>query len=184
MVVNGSGMSNLPSLNGADCQRFIEKIKKLGVLVRRHVPLNPSDKGSVEVWFRIFGRMYLKEKKGYLGDGIKSKDECGKPNSDLIQEYKMKKNIRSRPELEAFLHQQIKEYNSTYLFKNSTPNLLFANNKLVNGIKVLDVDLYRYVIFKEKFIFLKKAGFKIQYDNKTYQYLLYAEHVKILLKYF
>jgi len=175
---------NLPSLNGVDCQRFIEKIKKLGVLVRRHVPLNPSDKGSVEVWFRIFGRMYLKEKKGYLGDGIKSKDTDGKPNSDLIEDYKKKKNIRSRSELETFLHQQIIEYNSTYVFKNSTPNLLFANNKMINGIKVLDADLYRYIIFKEKFISLKKAGINIQYEKKTYQYLLYAEHIKILLKYF
>ncbi|MDB4999294.1 MAG: Integrase catalytic region [Mucilaginibacter sp.] len=180
---------NLPSLKSKECLLFMQKLQRAGVIVRQHAPHNPSDKGSIESWFGIFGQLYLKKIPGYLGDGLKSKRKSGKANSDLIQEYKKKKNIRSRADLELLLQSLIVEYNSTYEFKNSTPNLLFANTLIIKGIK-LDSDLVRYFLLKERSQTLTKAGFHIQVDGLRYDYLIYDDNLflayrdrKVIIRY-
>ena len=136
----------------------------------------------IETWFGVFAQLYLKDVPGFLGDGIKSRRKDGKPNSDLLDEYRKLKNLITRAQLSELLEIKIKEYNSTYEYNNSMPNLLFANSIIKNGVK-LDTNFLRIVLFKEKFILLTKAGIKIQVDNQYYEYLIYEDNIPFLLKF-
>jgi len=173
---------NLPALNSKESLSFMNRLKKFGVLIRRHTPHHPQDKSSIESWFGTFGQLYLKEVPGYLGDGIKSKRKDGKPNEDLIEQYKKKKNLRTRRELEELLRTKIIEYNSNYEFKNSTPNLLFANSTAKNGI-LLKEEFLRTLFYKEKVCLLSKTGITIQAGNKMYQYLIYDNKINFFIEF-
>jgi len=174
---------NLPALNSKESLKFMGKLKELGVLIRKHTPLNPSDKSMIENWFGVFAQLYLKDVPGFLGDGIKSRRKDGKPNPDLFDEYRKLKNLITRAQLNELLQIKIKEYNSTYEYKNSKPNLLFENSILQNGIK-LNTNLLRIVLFKEKPVLLTKAGIIIQLNKQDYYYLIYEDNLPFLLQFF
>ncbi|MBE9583648.1 Mu transposase C-terminal domain-containing protein [Mucilaginibacter sp. JRF] len=162
---------------------YLSKLKKCGVLIRQHTVLNPSDKSFIESWFGTFSQLFLKNVPGFLGDGIKSKRKDGKPNSDIIEKYRKKRELRTKRELDELLRAKIIEYNSTREYKNSTPNSLFANSVIKNGKKV-DESLSRIILFKEKTCELTKAGIRLQVNNKLHEYLIYTDNIPFFHKYF
>jgi len=97
---------NLPAFNSKESKNYQEKLKALGVLIRKHKSLNPSDKSAIKNWFGIFNQHYLKDVPGFLGDGIKSRNKDGKPNSDLTRDYRKIKNLRTRSELKELLRER------------------------------------------------------------------------------
>lgn len=123
---------NLSSLKSREAVNYFLKLQKLGVVIRKHTPKNPSDKSAIERWFEIFNQIYLKDVSGFLGDGNKSKNKDGKPNENLRLEYLKKSNMRSLFELNELLRAMIIKYNSTYSYNNSIPNLLFSNSLMIN----------------------------------------------------
>lgn len=153
------------------------------MLIRQHTVLNPSDKSFIESWFGTFSQLFLKNVPGFLGDGIKSKRKDGKPNSDIIEKYRKKRELRTKRELDELLRAKIIEYNSTREYKNSTPNSLFANSVIKNGKKV-DESLSRIILFKEKTCELTKAGIRLQVNNKLHEYLIYTDNIPFFHKYF
>jgi len=163
---------NFSSSNNVKYKEYVQTLMSLGTSVSKHKPGNPQAKGSVENWFHIFGDMYLKSVKGYLGDGIKCRKKGGKPNSDMIAEARKRKNIRTEAELAAVFSEAIIKYNSTYVFKKSTPNTLFAECFAQNVIP-LDDDLLPVVMQERGTRTIQFNCIDIFKEGIKYQYMIY-----------
>jgi hypothetical protein len=172
---------NFSSGGNVNFTDYVETLTSLGTSISKHKPRNPEAKGSVENWFHIFGDMYLKSVKGYLGDGIKCRKKGGKPNGDMIAEARKRKNIRSEAELAAVFSEAIIIYNSTYAFKNSTPNTLFAECFAQNVIPVTD-DLIPVVMQERGTRTILYNCIDVIKEGIKYQYMIYDK--SFFLKYF
>lgn len=169
--------------------RFVNDLQNLGTHFKKHKPNNPQVKGSIENWFFLFGEMYLKEFPGYLGDGIKSRRKNGKPNSDLLAYARKRKSIRTKEELIQVFTEAIVKYNSTYEFKNSTPNLLFEGCLLKNVIH-LDESTYPIVMLEstprtilQNSITVTKETIKYQYIIRDSDFLIKYRNKEIIVRY-
>ncbi|MBB6107667.1 hypothetical protein HDF23_000397 [Mucilaginibacter lappiensis] len=171
---NFSGLSNDQFLD------FENRLSFLGCTVRKHLPGQPMDKGHIENWFHIIGKKYLKRIPGYLGDGLLSGDKDGKPTQEMIQEARKRKNIRTRAEVYTMFENEIINFNSTYVYKNSTPNNLFNDSKAVHVIS-LDSDGFRYMLFNSTKRFINNQLIKIEINRKRYEYLIWDD--QFLLNY-
>ncbi|NHA04888.1 transposase [Mucilaginibacter sp. HC2] len=152
--------------------RFVGDLQSLGIRFKKHRPYNPQAKGSIESWFFLFNEMYLKEFPGYLGDGIRSRRKNGKPNSDLLASARKKKNIRTKEELIQVFTEAVINYNSTYEFKNSTPNLLFGNSLPKHVVHLNDVTL-PIVMMESTPRTILKNSVAINKNGVTYEYIIY-----------
>ncbi|WP_293304257.1 integrase catalytic domain-containing protein [Pedobacter sp. UBA5917] len=175
-------MDNLPSLNSERAVHFFRKLELAGVEVRRHTKMVPQDKGQIENFFKIFPELYLKKIPGYLGDGILSRDRDGKPNRDLLIQARKKANLRSLMQLEKLLVDQISLYNTTYRYKDSTPDELFRNTDPKHTITVAG-NLIPMITYKEKSWNVKKTGFQFSHQGTIYQYPVFLEQKDFFLKY-
>ncbi len=123
-------------------KKLEEYISILGTNFRRHKPDSPRDKGHVERFFSTFQTVICKGKMGYIGEGIKSTREEARPSKELLSEAFLRKNIRTRKELEIFAEHLILEYNLKKTNgKREAPNIQFTISKLDKSIsKVSDND--------------------------------------------
>jgi hypothetical protein len=123
---------------------------------------------------------------GYMGEGIKSKRESGRPSRAMLEYALKKKNIRTKKELENLFVNLIEQYNnkSTNPSKNA-PSIRFTIAKSDKYIYKLSENEFALMFWSrvqeyhvnKSMILLSEGSFR----NKQFQYLIYDEELKMRL---
>jgi hypothetical protein len=173
-------IDNHRCLHSGIAKIFFEKLRTMGATVRHTKVESKQDKSYIENFFNIFNMLFSKKIKGYQGESIMSGRAGARPNDDERKYYVNSKNLRTKLELERLIKSQIDVYNSTYEFKNSVPQLLFANTLMQHAIS-LDNNLKRVLLFDEKIYHLLKLGVSFDHNGMTHQYVMKDDDVELFL---
>ncbi|MGY4540007.1 hypothetical protein ACVW0P_004449, partial [Mucilaginibacter sp. UYNi724] len=164
-------IDNHRCLHSGIAKVYFEKMRTMGALVRHSKVGNKQDKSYIENFFNVFNLLFSKKVSGYQGETIRSQRVGARPNEDERSYYTHPKNLRSKLELERLIKQEIESYNCTYEFKNSVPQLLFANSIMQHTI-TLDGNLKRVLLFEERLHHLLRLGVSFKYNNETHEYVM------------
>ncbi|WP_294670044.1 DDE-type integrase/transposase/recombinase [uncultured Fluviicola sp.] len=116
-------------------KRLEEYISIYGTNFRRCSPDSPREKAHVERFFSTFQTVICKGKDGYIGEGIKSKREEGRPAKEMIRQALNSNNLRPKKELELLVDELIKEYNAKKTnTKRESPDICFLLAKMDRSI--------------------------------------------------
>ncbi len=158
----------------------------LGTNIRVHLPQHPNDKGHIENFFSTFQTTICKGKFGYLGEGIKSKRESGRPSRKVLLEAIKRENLRSKSELEQLLAEAIAEFNSSSINPSKkAPSIAYAiadtcqfSYKLSeNEIALMFWNRVQEYHVRQSMILLSEGSFR----NKQFQYLIEDEELRLRL---
>lgn len=167
-------------------KKLEEHIAALGTNIRSHLPNSPNDKGHIESYFSVFQTIVCKGKFGYVGEGIKSKRESGRPSREVILQALKKDNLRSRKELVELLVELIDEYNSMSANPSKkSPSIRFEiaerceySYKLSeNEIALMFWNRVQEYHVRQSMVLLSEGSFK----NKQFQYLIDDDELRLRL---
>lgn len=170
-----------------------EKFKQLeesmsflaGTYVRRHLPKHAQDKAHVERFFSTFQTTVCKGKYGYMGEGIRSKREEGRPPREKTEEFMKRKNLRSEAEIRLLLDQLIEEYNDLKINEHRhAPDLAFQIAQLHPDAKWITENQYALLFWnsikeyqvRNSCVLLSEGNRKAQF-----QYLIYDHDLRLSL---
>lgn len=167
-------------------KRLEEHMAALGTSIRVHLPAAPNDKGHIERFVSTFQTVVCKGKPGYMGEGIKSKRESGRPSRDMLQEALKHKNLRTKKELELLLTSLIEEYNnkSTNSARRA-PAIRFAAAEIDDAVYKLSENelalmlwerVQEYHVWKSMVLLTEGSA-----RNKQFQYLIHDDDLRLRL---
>ena len=156
-----------------------------GTQFRKHFPQNPNDKGHVERFFSTFQSRICKNYEGYIGEGITSQREEGRPDPFKIKKSRQLKNLMSYKELYLSINKMVEEYNDLKINGRPSPNSTYGVAKLddyASQISNIDfVFLFWNKIFdykiKNSMIIITEGSFR----KNTYQYIITEDYWKMQL---
>lgn len=161
------------------------RMKIYGTYFRRHLPDSPRDKGHVERFFSTFQTTICKNESGYIGEGVKSRREEGRPSKARLNEELHPKNLRSKEQLVKLLGDLIEKYNNLQMNgKNLDPTTKFKIAETNYAYTVSENDfalmfwskLYEHRIQKSMVV-LTEGSFR----NNTYSYTIDEEELRYRL---
>lgn len=159
-------------------KRLEEYISIYGSNFRRHKPDSPREKAYVERFFSTFQTVICKGKDGYIGEGIKSKREEGRPSREVIKDALNPKNLRTRKELELLVDDLIKEYNAKKTnAKREAPDIRFAVAKMDKSISKISENQFALMFWdrvqeyriRNSMILLSEGSSR----NNQFQYIIH-----------
>ncbi len=156
-----------------------EHFKFLGTYVRRHKVGLARDKAHVERFFSTFQTTILNKVKGYIGEGVKSRREEGRPAKEVIEESLKPSQLRTLTELEKLIPTLIDKYNNQKIYDDQhSPWLRY---------EIAGKDLYTTHVTDNEFslMFWDKATIRVnqsmilmsegKHRNRRFQYII-EEH--------
>ncbi len=166
--------------------KYIEEyFSFLGSNIRKHSIGLARDKAHVERFFSTFQTTVLNKVDGYIGEGIKSRREEGRPSRELILKSLKKDQLRSRIELETLIPNLINKYNSQKLNEDKpSPQLMYelakkdedAINISENEFSLIFWDKTRIKV-KNSMILMSEGGNRKQ----RFQYIIHDEKLSYSL---
>lgn len=140
---------------------------------------NPKAKGTVEKTFGTLNSSVFKLFEGYLGEGIQSRREHAHPSKEMMKEYWKKKNVRTIDEIRTLLSKSIIIFNNQNINGKESPNEKFkrsiSSKKAKNYIDIREEHI-ALMFFNDTQKKIKKSTIKIQFQNKSYKYVIPMEH--------
>ena len=135
------------------------------------VDSNPRRKAILERAFKKLGEEYLIHYYGYIGQGIKTREETGRTQQELIDIYTTPDNFLTIDQLKATMLCAIDDYNSGIIKKlKDCPNNLYVASEQPNAIKVDEfthLQLFirggEYKITKGQLI-IKRGAYQYEYQ--------------------
>jgi len=120
------------SASGFTSKKFVQfasRLEMFGGSTRPSPPGRPRDKSHIE---RVNSTIYssvFKGFKGYLGEGIKSKREWGRPTDNELKVIR-KEHLRTPDQAILLLLKSIKQYNNKSFSGRPTPNEMYNSNHI------------------------------------------------------
>jgi transposase InsO family protein len=165
--------------------KFLEEyLNFLGCYVRKHKVGLARDKAHVERFFSTLQTTVLNEIEGYIGEGVKSRREEGRPAKKVIQKYLNKGTLRTRTALEKLIPTLIEKYNNQVLSEKHAPNVRF---------KIAEKDPFSTDVSKHEFalMFWKHTTVQVKnsmilltegkHRNKRFQYIIHDKELRYRL---
>ena len=156
-----------------------------GTYVRRHLPKHAQDKAHVERFFSTFQTTVCKGKFGYVGEGIRSKREEGRPSREKLDEFMKSKNLRSEVEIRQLLDELIIEYNALKIHEDRhAPDIAFKIAKFHSDIRYVSENQYA-LLFSDsiKEYQVRNSCILLSEGNRSaqFQYIIYDPDLRIRL---
>jgi transposase InsO family protein len=145
------------------------------------VDTNPQRKSIVERFFKRLAGNNFKDKYGYVGQGIKTKERDGRTSQELIDYYTKPENLLTADEIKAETFKAILEYNNTGLekFNGQTPNERYQATEITKAIPVSEAE--RIQLFTPKTaVMVHRQQITIKRSGITYDYQLPAGYMNAL----
>lgn len=166
---------------------FEEQISLFGTQVRKHLPGNAKDKGHIERFVSTFQTTICKNVEGYIGEGVKSKQEEGRPDENQIHNFLKPKNLRSRQELESLFGELIEEYNNLKINDKKSPNTKYeiakldkyASNVSKNDMALMFWHRISDYQIKNSMVLITEGSFR----KNTFQYVIEEDEWRLKLNF-
>ena len=100
-----------PAYRAKEFTQIVSHIKNWGVNYRQIMRNNPRDNSYAERFFGVLQESYCKKIDGYIGDGIKSKNQNGRPAPEELKKFCSLKKIRTKQELIEIIESTLLKYN-------------------------------------------------------------------------
>jgi len=144
-----------------------------------NVSSNPRYKSLVERSFKAFGEQYCKDQQGYIGEGIRTRNENGRTTQELLDQYTKSGSWLLPEHIELIAIKCIEDYNSTVGKDGKTRNERYDANR---GEKENTVDLYtRLRLFTRAIPYIVRRGqINIEREKVLYEFQLKASQYKLL----
>lgn len=161
------------------------RMKIYGTYFRRHLPGSPRDKGHIERFFSTFQTTICKNESGYIGEGVKSRREDGRPSKTRLNEELHPKNLRSKEQLVKLLGVLIDRYNNLQINeKKLDPTTRFKIAESNYAYRISENDfammfwnkLYDHKIQKSMIVLTEGS-----YRNNIYNYTIDEEELRYRL---
>lgn len=140
---------------------------------------NPKAKGTVEKTFGTLNSSVFKPIKGYLGEGIQSKNDHAHPSKETMKENWKKKNVRTIDEIRSLLKKSIIQFNHQNINGKESPNEKFkrsiSSKKAKNYVKIGEEHIV-LMFFNSTQKKIKKSTIEFQFQNKKHKYVLPKEY--------
>lgn len=166
-------------------KKLEEHIGFLGTNVRRHAVGSPRDKGHVERFFSTFQTTICKNIVGYIGEGVKSKREQGRPSRKVIKESTSLKNLRSKIDLEHLIDDLIIKYNSLQINDSRpNPNVKFEVSHIDKTVSYVSENEFALMFWDKTTIQVKNSMLLLSEGslrNKRFQYIIENEELRLSL---
>lgn len=164
---------------------LIQYMGFLGSYFRQHAIGRARDKSHVERWISTFQTTILKNVKGYIGEGVKSRREEGRPSERKINNETKKFNLRNRDELESMIPKWINKYNNQKIYEHEhSPNIKYEiGNTDPHAFLVSEND--RVLMFWNQLIMRVKQSMILLSEGlnrkKRFQYIIENQDMKYRL---
>lgn len=158
-----------------EAEYFKNAISKLGCTW--NVSQNPRRKSLVERSFKTLGEQICKDRYGYIGEGIKTKNPDGLPSQDLIDKYVRKNGWLTEEQIMLIAIEMVDAYNKRVDKDGKTPIIKYKEGNKANCIKVDQLDCLRLFVRESEHtirrgqINIKRAGVVYEYQLNKEQYL-------------
>lgn len=169
-----------------EADNFKETIAKKGCTWT--VTSNPRYKSLVERFFNTFGTCFCKDKRGYVGEGIRSRRKNARTTQEELDKYTKAGKFYTVDELKTLACAMVEEYNTTSVNKKETPANRY-NAGAQNGLELKDFE--RLQIFNRRNeLTVRRGQIDITRGGKVYEYQLNAEafaklnNKKVAVRYF
>lgn len=168
--------------------RFVkleEHMALLGTEVRRHKVGLARDKGHVERFFSTFQTTVCKYADGYIGEGVKSRREEGRPSKEIVKKALSRKNLRTKVELEKLLDELIEIYNKQQLNSDlPSPNLRFDIAKIDKDVVYVPEHEFALMFWDKTSIKIRNSMVvinEVKSRKKRYQYVIHDKELRLSL---
>lgn len=115
-------------------QNFKAQTELLGV--KWTVSHNPRHKSIIERTNKTLNERYFKRCKGYIGEGVKTKNKDGETAPELLDKYRKSGYWLTADEIKATAISVVDEYNNTVSKNGKTPAELYEESQKPNQIPV------------------------------------------------
>lgn len=155
-----------------EAEYFKAAINKLGCTW--NVSQNPRRKSLVERSFKTLGEEICKEKYGYIGEGIKTKNPDGIPSQDLIDQYVKKNGWLTEEQIILIAIEMVDVYNNRVKKDGKTPIVKYKEGKKANCIKVDQLDCLRLFVRESEYT-VRRGQINIERGGVVYEFQLNKE---------
>lgn len=138
------------------------------------VTSNPRYKSLVERSFNTFGTCFCKDKRGYVGEGIRSRRKNARTTQEELDKYTRAGKFYSMDELKSLVAALVEEYNNTGVNGHAAPSALYdvaEENALPQG----EADMTQLFIRRTETT-VRRGQIDIVRGGKTYEYQLNAKN--------
>jgi len=171
-----------PPMQSVDFKYLEDYMRFLGTYCRKHIPAHPQDKAHVERFFGTFQSTVLKNEKGYVGEGIKSTKESGRPDPEVVLESRKSKNLRTKIELELLIEKCVEKYNSTRVHSDvPSPNAKFEHSNIDKNATKISSNEEALLFWKHTQVKVKKSMIILTQGSRSqikHQYIIYDEALR------
>jgi hypothetical protein len=162
-----------------EAEYFINEINKVGVTWT--ITENPQHKAIAERGFKKLGEQFCKNRYGYIGQGIKTREKNGRSSQELINDFGTKSGkILSENEIVLIGISVVKEFNETVANGYSaSPNELYAKSEKPARFEIDIFERIRILIKRSEYKILRGqinitiAGNKYEYQVNAATYNQY-----------
>lgn len=118
--------------------KAVEEYTKYAYGVKWIHDSNPKRKAVLERLIRTIQSVFLQPKFGYIGAGIKSKQDKDRPNGDILILLRDSSNLNNVNFCETIVDEIFHSYNINPVHENNlSPTELYRSKRIKNGIKML-----------------------------------------------
>ena len=152
------------------------------------VTSNPRYKSLVERFFNTFGTCFCKDKRGYVGEGIRSRRKNARTTQEELDKYTKAGKFYSLDELKTLACAIVEEYNTTGTNRKESPETRY-NKALQNGLALQEADKLQ-IFNRRNELTVRRGQIDITRGGKVYEYQLNAKYFtklnnkKVAVRYF
>lgn len=134
------------------------------------VSSNPRHKGIIERGFGVFGDVFCKDKRGYVGEGVRTKRKDGRTSQELLDRYTKAGMFWDENELKVLAAQLVEEYNTTGINGRISPSEKYDQSE-ENAVGLTFEDKIQLFIRRGEFT-VRRGQININRGGVTYEYQL------------
>ena len=142
------------------------------------VTSNPRYKSLIERSFNTFGTCFCKDKRGYIGEGIRSRRKNARATQEELDKYTRAGKFYSADELKSLAAVLVEEYNNTGVNGHAAPTVLYGTTD-ENALPQGEADKIQLFIRRTEAT-VRRGQIDIVRGGKTYEYQLNAKNFSIL----
>lgn len=139
---------------------------------------NARDKAFVERFFGSFQTVFCKLIDEYIGEGIRSKRENGRPSPEFLKQVTSAKGIMPKNELIARVSELIAIYNKTALNDKPCPADLHTQSEKPNAKEIRPEDI-ALLFWKNTQITVRNSMIRLIVRKQQYFYTIYDNDLKL-----
>ena len=135
-----------------------------------------QQKADIERWFGSFQSEFQKMIDGYIGEGIRSKRENGRIDTDFLKTVQKDKGFYSYETMVVIITQLISIYNNKTVNSRVAPNQVFSNSEKANMQKIDAADI-AVLFWHTKTLKVKNSEVKFDIRKQQYIYEVYNHEI-------